>query len=285
MTPAAAAPFLVAVMAGIAVLVVSPRLRPGAAAILLTITTASLAVATVSVTLLFSYGLLAPSAWAAWCRRVLGQDAGPLAAAGVLAAATLLWRSALALRRMRVVRAAVRAATHGSDPVVVIDTDEPIAYARAGRHPQVVVSRGLFERLEPRQRLCVLAHERAHLDGRHHLLTTVADVAAVVVPPLRPLARATSAATERAADEVAAVVVGDRALVASTIAAAGLARHEWLPAAGGGAVLDRCHALLLPRRPVPRSVAALALTGVIVVVAGASVQAHHFVEIGLHLLH
>jgi len=34
-TPAAAAPFLVAVMAGIAVLVVSPRLRPGAAAILL----------------------------------------------------------------------------------------------------------------------------------------------------------------------------------------------------------------------------------------------------------
>ncbi len=285
MTPSAAAPFLVAVVAGLGVLAVSPRLRPGAAAVLLAITTASLALATVSVSLLFSYARLAPSAWAAWCRRVLGWDAGPHAVLGALIAGALVWRAGLAWRRLRAVRAATRVPTHGSVPVVVVDTEEPIAYARSGRHPQVVVSRGLLARLDARQRLCVLAHERAHLDGRHHLLTVVADLAAVLVPALRPLARATSAATERAADEVAAAVVGDRALVASTIAIAGLARHEWLPSVGGGAVIDRCHALLRPRPPAPRGVAALAVTGVLTVAAGALVQAHHLAEIGLHALH
>jgi Zn-dependent protease with chaperone function len=280
-----ALPFLVAVAAGAGVVAASIRLRPRVAAVALTVTTLALVVATLSVSLLFSYALLAPSAWAAWCRRVLGWDAGPLAALGAVAAATVSWRSVLAWGRWRAVRVASAAAACGSAPLVVIDTDEPIAYARCGRHPQVVVSHGLLRRLDHRQRLCVLAHERAHLDGHHQLLTTATDVAAVLVPPLRVLHRATVAATERAADEAAAAIMGDRALVASTIAVASLARHDWLPAAGGGAVLDRCHALLQPRPPAPRRVVVLAAAGVCTAVAAALVQAHHFAEIGLHALH
>jgi hypothetical protein len=64
------------------------------------------------------------------------------------------------------------------------------------------------------------AVRRAHLSCSHHLFVAVAYLAAVTNPLLRPVAAAVEYTTERWADECAASAVGDRHLVARTIAKA-----------------------------------------------------------------
>jgi Zn-dependent protease with chaperone function len=281
----AVAPAAVAAVAAVVVFVVARRVRPATAAIVLATTAAALAVAAVSAASLTAFSLAAPSTWARWCRRVVGGDVGVRALAGIGLAGIVAWRVGAGVVHVVRLRRAVTRAAVGEYPVAVLDTDEPVAYARPGRHPQVVVSSGLLRRLDERQRRCVLAHERAHLDGRHHLLVGAAAVAAAVVPLVRPVAAATRRATERAADEAAAAAVGDRRLVAETVARAALARHDWVPAIGGGSVLERCHAMLEPPvRPLRTTVATLVAV-VAAAVAAASVQVHHLAEIAVHAAH
>jgi hypothetical protein len=51
---------------------------------------------------------------------------------------------------------------------VVVDHPGPVAYSVAGRRPAVVVSSGAIELLSRPELDAVLAHENAHLSGRHH---------------------------------------------------------------------------------------------------------------------
>ena len=53
-----------------------------------------------------------------------------------------------------------------------------IAFAVPGDPGCVVVSRGLLDRLEPRERKVVFAHERAHLRLGHHRYLHASEVAA-----------------------------------------------------------------------------------------------------------
>ena len=66
--------------------------------------------------------------------------------------------------------------------VAVIDSDVPNAFA-TGRNPKnsaVAVTRGLWERLEPREIEGVLAHELAHIANRDVLIMTLASFFAML---------------------------------------------------------------------------------------------------------
>jgi heat shock protein HtpX len=66
--------------------------------------------------------------------------------------------------------------------VAVIDTDVPNAFAtgRSPKHAAVAVTRGLWERLEPKEVEGVLAHELSHVANRDVLIMTVASFFAML---------------------------------------------------------------------------------------------------------
>ncbi len=109
--------------------------------------------------------------------------------------------------------------------LIVVDDAVPTAFAVAGAPGHVVVSTAMLHALDADERKVLLAHEAAHLRHHHHLYNQLAQLAAAANPLLRPLARVIAGNTERWADEVAAVEVGNRNLVARGLARAALARH------------------------------------------------------------
>ncbi len=66
--------------------------------------------------------------------------------------------------------------------VAVIDTDVPNAFAtgRSPKHSAVAVTRGLWERLEPREVEGVIAHELSHIANRDVLIMTLASFFAML---------------------------------------------------------------------------------------------------------
>ena len=70
-----------------------------------------------------------------------------------------------------------------------------------------MLTTGALAVLGPEQLTAVLAHERAHLDGRHHLLLTVTRSLATVAPAVPLFIRGTGSVAclaEMRADDVAA---------------------------------------------------------------------------------
>lgn len=163
-----------------------------------------------------------------------------------------------------------------------------------GRPGRVVVTAGMVRALGPAEREVLLAHERAHLAGRHHLLSAVADLAAAVHPALRGLREALGFHLERWADEAAAGSVGDRRLAATAIARAALAgsaavraggSRNPLLSVGAGPVPQRVKALLgsVPVRPHGRAlrvgvVCLVAVTAVSLLSLGLAYGLHEYVE-------
>jgi heat shock protein HtpX len=66
--------------------------------------------------------------------------------------------------------------------VAVIDTDVPNAFAtgRSPKHSAVAVTRGLWQRLEPKEVEGVLAHELSHIGNRDVLIMTIASFFAML---------------------------------------------------------------------------------------------------------
>ncbi|HEU0241968.1 MAG TPA: M56 family metallopeptidase [Micromonosporaceae bacterium] len=180
----------------------------------------------------------------------------------VAAAAVLLTRR---LRSLGRVQAAVDRCGRGSRRVLVIRDSRVEAFTMPGRRGgRIVVSSGLLDALSSPERRAVFAHERSH--GRHgHLWWALAsDVAVAANPLLRGPGRAMSHAIERWADEDAAREVGDRRLVARTLARAALLRKHGSIVAGelvlhatASNVPERVRAMLAPqpRRNVVATVA------------------------------
>lgn len=202
------------------------------------------------------------------------------AAAWLLVAGLRALGVVLARRRMhRGLHAAVAGIDCTSDGVTVIADPRPEAFAVPACRPapaRIVVTEGMLRALGPRQRLAMYAHERAHLDGRHHRLRAVAEVAAAVNPALGPASRAMAHLCERSADERAAAHVGDRGLVAEAVAMAALAsRATGSPAYhrtlgfGHLGVVQRVAALHRPARTHRRVVALVAGAAVLVVLLAA----------------
>ncbi|TYC15851.1 M56 family metallopeptidase [Actinomadura syzygii] len=147
----------------------------------------------------------------------------------------------------------------GEGELAVVADDAADAFALPGRPGRIVVSTGMLAVLDPAERDVLLAHERAHLAGRHHLFRTAAHLAAAVNPLLWPLRGAVVYATERWADESAAARTG-RERAARAIGKAALARSH-RPGPSGASALGIGSALARRggRRPgpLPRRVAAL----------------------------
>lgn len=171
----------------------------------------------------------------------------------------------------------------------LLDTDQPVAFAAPGNPGCVVVSNGLLNALNPRERQVLFAHERAHLQQNHHRYLFTGALAVAVVPLLKPLVAQLRLATERCADEAAAKVMdGDRKLVAVSIARAALATNDYagtVGAFGGGSIPFRVNALLNEPLSTRVSAAAMAVTAIVAAatVAASSVQAHHFWELVRHV--
>lgn len=136
---------------------------------------------------------------------------------------------------------------------VIIDDDKPGAYCLpAGRRPLIVVSAGAVARLTPPQLQAVLAHERAHLRGRHHLLLTAAAAlgrAFPFVPLLGDAAADLSVLAEMAADDAAVRRHSRVDLAGALVALAGAEAGGGALAAGGHAAIARVGRLLAPAPP------------------------------------
>jgi Zn-dependent protease with chaperone function len=135
----------------------------------------------------------------------------------------------------------------------VIPADVPAAYCVPGAR-QIVLTKGAIALLGEAELRAVLAHERAHLAGRHHVLIAWADAlyrAFPYVPLFCALRQTTAHLVELLADDQT-VRRGSGTSLASAIAALGCAGS---PAAGlaatGGSVLTRVERLLAPPAPLP----------------------------------
>ncbi|GAB2737700.1 M56 family metallopeptidase [Salinifilum aidingensis] len=96
------------------------------------------------------------------------------------------------------------------DPLFWLREDTPAAYSIGGRAGAIVATTGVA-RLAPGTRRAILAHERAHLRGRHHGLVLLVEVLARSLPFV-PLFRAAPPAVrvlvELSADAAAARACG-----------------------------------------------------------------------------
>ncbi|GAB2863127.1 M56 family metallopeptidase [Actinocorallia aurea] len=243
---------------------VAGRLRPGAGAAVLAWSAAGAAFGTVANLALFSAKAAAEvpvvDSFFGWSRGTVLADTAGVPWVSWASAALLAWcavSAALVWRRHRRGRAVARslAALPADERIVLVPEDAPDAFAVPGSPGRIVVTSGMRDRLTDAQYAALLAHERAHLDRRHHGLVLTADLAGAVHPALAWVARRVGYLVERDADERAATEVGSRSTVAKAIAAAALASRQapslGLHMARPGAVPRRVTSLLSPNRRLP----------------------------------
>lgn len=139
----------------------------------------------------------------------------------------------------------------GAPDALLLDTAERCVYCVAGRPSAIVITRGALEALDPRQLAAVLAHERAHLTERHHLLIAVSRGAAAVLPHVRLFrtgADAIARLVEMRADDVALRDHARPVLAGALLALSGGAQPGAgaLCAVSGAGVAERIERLLVP---------------------------------------
>jgi Zn-dependent protease with chaperone function len=224
------------------------------------------AMVSVPVSAALGAALIAETAEADWpaltrllCQQVAGTACSPqvyrngLYSAGVAVLAVLsalallaaLWRygrrlqRAVASTRLHARAALLAGRELAGAGTVVIDDPRPVAYCVAGRPAAIVVSSGALAVLDEPQLAAVLAHERAHLAGRHHLLAALTRSLAAVFPGV-PLFASGSVEVARlaelAADDMAARSAGRPAVVAALLAIATGTAVPGATAPGAGAV-------------------------------------------------
>ena len=144
----------------------------------------------------------------------------------------------------------------------------------------MILTTGAVQALDPGQLDAVLAHERAHLAGRHHRLLALARIGRLVLPFL-PLMRDADEQVARLvelhADDAAARARDPRLLATALVVLATAASPAPALAAAATDSVQRIHRLLGPAEPLGRArrqllrtiAAALALTPVALALAPA----------------
>ena len=176
----------------------------------------------------------------------------------------------------------------GENAAFVLDATRPAVYCVPGRPPTIVLTTGALALLQPEQLTAVLAHERAHLAGRHHLLLAVTRSLAAAAPAVPLFARGTGAVArlaEMRADDAAARRGGRGALLTALLAmeagaAAAQAPAAWL-AATGGVVAARVRRLAEPPGRARWLCHGLALAVLTLAIAGASALVPAFAVTGI----
>jgi len=140
-----------------------------------------------------------------------GAPVGIAAAVAALVIALLAGRAALGVRRRhRMARVAQEIGWQsrlGGHRLVVLPSEELVAFSTAGRPGQVVMSHGLITALSDDELAAVLRHEVAHVQHRHQrylLLARVVERSLGLLPMVRRGVTALRCAVERWADEAAA---------------------------------------------------------------------------------
>lgn len=157
----------------------------------------------------------------------------------------------------------------GSD-VVVIDASEPAAYCVAGRPPAIVVTSGALLALDRTQLAAVIAHERAHLDGRHAYLVAAVRGLTTALPKIGLFSNAGSqicSLLEMCADDVAARRHGHQPLLAGLLTLAGALTPAHGLAAASVDVLIRAERLSDPPRGFARIQTRITLGGAVAAMA------------------
>jgi Zn-dependent protease with chaperone function len=136
---------------------------------------------------------------------------------------------------------------------MVVEHGEPIVYCLPGRQGQAVITTGALQSLTPAQVAAVLAHERAHMRGRHHLLLAAADALARAFPGVPLFNRAKieiSRLVELLADDVAARRHPRIHIAAALVGLATGRVPVFLLGAGGETALTRVRRMLNPAAPL-----------------------------------
>jgi Zn-dependent protease with chaperone function len=219
-------------------------------------------------------------------RRVVEGSSGALLQAGlfILAAAaasalsTLGWRSGRSLWRTRTLsrghaeRARVIGRRIDGVDAIVVDAPERAAYCVAGRPDTIVVTRAALDALTDRHLQAVLAHERAHLAGRHHHVLAFARALAVAIPRITLFstgAREIARLLEMAADDTAARSHGSQTLLDALLALSlGVLAPQGAIAAAGTDVLARAERLAEPFSVRNKWSTRLLLTATTLLIAG-----------------
>jgi len=134
----------------------------------------------------------------------------------------------------------------------VLDDPRPAAYCLPGPQPTVVLTTGTLQLLDDAQLAAVLAHERAHLASRHHLLMTMARTGRMVfpfVPLMREADTQVARLTELHADDAARAGDSGPLATALVILATGGAVAPAMAAAATD-VVQRVTRLLRPAPPL-----------------------------------
>lgn len=145
---------------------------------------------------------------AAW--EYVARLAGAALVAGavlrILTVTIRLVRKDTAIRRRHLTAVRLVSCEATDSSVLWLDQTAPVAYSVGGRRGAIVATTGI-QRLDTDIRDAVLAHERAHLSGRHHALVLIVTALAKALPFV-PLFRAAPPAVrllvELAADARAA---------------------------------------------------------------------------------
>jgi Zn-dependent protease with chaperone function len=169
---------------------------------------------------------------------------------------------------------------------VVLDSPERQVYCVPGRPDTIVVTTAALDVLDDDQLAAVLAHERAHLSGRHAALSAVLRAVATTLPGLRLFtvgAAEIARLLEMCADDKAADEHGSLPLLGGLLAIVGVV--EPAPpgalAAAGTAVLARAERLADPVGAIRRATTRTALLGVIAMtVTGSALAAATVAGVG-----
>ncbi|MGW5162298.1 M56 family metallopeptidase [Nonomuraea wenchangensis] len=159
---------------------------------------------------------------------------------------------------------------------LVVDYDERLAYCLPGRNGHAVITTGALRSLAPEQVAAVLAHERAHLRGRHHLVLAAAEALARAFPrlPLFEQARVEVARlVELLADDVAASRLSRIHIAAALVGLATGKVPAFALGAGGETALTRVRRMLHPQEPLGRRERVAGLLAVASLLAGPAMLA------------
>ena len=190
-------------------------------------------------------------------------------------AATVIVTMVIGIRRVWVIEARLRVEHSIGEhypmadfDLVVLDTDQLVAYSIGGSHSQIVITHGLVEQLSVQELVSVVEHEAAHISLHHRLHLTLIGMiepAARWFLPARQLANTLRSALEHAADAQTSDYAATRRALLATL---GVRTAVGVAGFTAGNVLDRLDALDhmdVPPRTTTRTlmyVSAAALCGI-----------------------
>lgn len=204
-----------------------------------------------------------------------------LAAAGLVLAVAVSGRVAWCLARALAVAALARR-RHRSGlalvgrpdarlGAVVVDHPEPAAWCLPGQGRTVVLTSAVVRELDSAQLAAIMAHERAHQRGRHHLLVSLSGSLAAAFPRVRAFRLAheeVARLAEMAADDAAVSAVPRLTVAGALLAVAGPPAVAGALGAGGTATAARIRRLIAAPAPLSRpvmAVGALTVTALVLV--------------------